>query len=92
VSEKIEPTGDKTFKATGQLTIKNVTKPVILDVTYQGAVKDPWGMERAAFTATTNLNRQDFGLTWNKALETGGMVVGDEVTITINVEGVKQAA
>ena len=72
---------------TGNLTIKNVTKPVVLTVTgLTGEVKDPWGGTRRGATATTKINRKDFGLGWNKALETGGVVVGDEVTIELEVE------
>jgi polyisoprenoid-binding protein YceI len=66
-----------------------VTKPVTLDVTYGGSAKDPWGKERAAFEAKTVINRKDFGLTWNKTIETGGLVVGDEVQIALEIEGVK---
>lgn len=92
VSKSVEPTGDKSFKATGDLTIRDVTKPVTLDVIYQGAAKDPYGNDRTAFAATTTIDRQDFGLTYNKALEAGGLVVGNEVQISINVEGIKQPA
>jgi len=89
VSKEALPMGSETFKLKGDLTIRGVTKPVELDVSYTGAAKDPWGNERAAFSATGKISRADFGLTWNKALETGGMVVGDEVTLTIDIEGTK---
>jgi polyisoprenoid-binding protein YceI len=89
VSKEVLPMGSETFKLKGDLTIRGVTKPVELDVSYTGAAKDPWGNERAAFSATGKISRADFGLTWNKALETGGMVVGDEVTLTIDIEGTK---
>ncbi len=82
----------ESFIAHGDLTIAGVTKPVELEISYGGAVKDPWGNDRAAFTATTEINRKDFGLTWNKALETGGVVVGDEVKINIEIEGIKKKA
>lgn len=88
-STKIEKVSDTEFKAIGDLTLHGVTKTVTLDVEYGGAAKDPWGKERAAFEAKTKINRKDFGLTWNKALETGGLVVGDEVQIALEVEGVK---
>lgn len=90
-SSKVEKLSDSEFKAHGDLSIHGVTKPVVLDVTFGGAVKDPWGKERAAFVATTKINRKDFGLTWSKVLETGGLVVGDDVAITLEVEGVKKA-
>lgn len=80
------------FKANGELTIRGVTKPVVLDVEFGGAAKDPWGNERAAFTATTKINRQDFGVSYSKALEAGGLVVGNEVDITIQIEGIKEKA
>ena len=80
---------DTEFKAHGDLNIRGVTRPAVLDVTYGGSATDPWGKERAAFLATTKINRKDFGLTWNKVLETGGLVVGDEVAITLEIEGIK---
>lgn len=87
VSTKIAGVKGETAKIHGNLTIKGITKPVILDMTVGGVIKDPWGNEKAGFTATTKVNRKDFGLTWNKALETGGVMVGDEVTITLEIEG-----
>ena len=75
-------------KAEGLMTIHGVEKPVIFDVDIHGVAKDPWGNVRSAFTATTKLNRKDFGLNWNQALETGGFLVGDEVTVTIELEGI----
>ncbi len=75
-------------KLHGDLTIHGVTKPVVFDVEIHGVAKDPWGNERAAFTATTKINRKDFGLTWNQALETGQLLVGEEVEITLEVEGI----
>ncbi len=86
-SKRVEKTGDGTLKVTGDLTIRGVTKPVVLDV--EGptpAVKDPGGNLRVGGLATTKINRKDFGLTWNKPLEAGGVLVGDEVDITIDVE------
>ncbi|MEJ5368742.1 MAG: YceI family protein [Bryobacteraceae bacterium] len=76
---------------TGDLTIHGVTKEVVLQV--EGPtpeIRDPWGNLRRGATATTKINRRDFGLTWNAALETGGVVVGEEVSITIDVEAVRQ--
>jgi polyisoprenoid-binding protein YceI len=75
----------------GELTIKGITREVALEVEQLGMVKDPWGHERAAFSARTAIDRKDFGLTWNQALETGGVMVGDKVTLEIEVEAVRQA-
>lgn len=74
-------------KLDGILTIRDQSKPVVLDVAFLGRGKDPWGNDKGGFTATTTINRKDFGLAWNETLETGGVLVGDEVTITINAEG-----
>jgi len=74
-------------KLHGLLMIHGVEKPVILDVAIHGEGKDPWGNMRSGFTGTTTINRKDFGLTWNKALETGQLLVGEEVEITLEVEG-----
>jgi len=73
-------------KLTGDLTIRDVTKPVVLDVEWFGKGKDPWGNEKIAVAGTTTLNRKDFGIIWNKTLDSGGYLVGDEVEIEINVE------
>jgi polyisoprenoid-binding protein YceI len=75
---------------TGDLTIHGVTKPVVLDLEVLGTVTDPWDNERAGFSATTRINRKDFGLQYNNVLETGGLVVGDEVKITLEIEGIKK--
>ena len=86
-SKKVEKAGDGKLKMTGDLTIKGVTREAVLDI--EGptpAIKDMQGNTRVGGSATTKINRKDFGLTWNKALETGGVVVGDEVDITIDVE------
>ncbi len=74
-------------KLSGNLTIHGVTKPVVLDLAIHGVGKDPWGNVRAGFTATTKINRKDFGLTWNEVVEAGRLLVGDEVEITLEVEG-----
>ena len=89
-SRRIDGVQDDRFKLVGDLTIHGVTREVTLDVTSEGRARDPWGGERAGFTATTKIKRGDFGLTWNQALETGGVLVGDEVKITLDVELVKQ--
>jgi len=93
VSKKIERVAPDHFKVTGDLTLHGVTREAILDV--EGPtpeMKDPWGKTRAGAQATTTINRKDFGLTWNQALEAGGVAVGDEVKITIDVEATKQPA
>ncbi len=74
----------------GDLTIRGVTRPVVLRVTEEGRTRDPWGGQRVGYAASTRINRRDFGLTWNQALETGGFVVGDEVKISADVEVVRQ--
>ena len=74
-------------KLHGDLTIHGVTRPVMMDLAIHGVGKDPWGNTRAGFTATVKVDRKDFGLTWNKAVETGGVLVGDEVEITLEIEG-----
>ncbi|HZY63995.1 MAG TPA: YceI family protein [Edaphobacter sp.] len=75
---------------TGDLTIHGITREVVLDVEGPSdEIKDPWGKHRVGATATTKLNRKDFGLTWNAALETGGVMVGDEVKVTIDIEAVR---
>lgn len=74
----------------GDLTIRDVTKPVVLDVTYLGSSKSPWGTSSVGFEANTKINREDWGLTWNVALETGGWLVGKEITIHIEAEFVQQ--
>lgn len=70
----------------GDLTIRDVTREIALEVTNEGAVKDPWGNSRIGFSAKTKIDRRDFGLTWNQALEAGGFVVGDEIKISIDAE------
>lgn len=90
-STRIE--GDRNaFKLTGDLTIRGVTKPITLDATFEGQTKDPWGGERIGFSAKGKLDRREFGLTWNLLLETGGITVGNEIKINIEVEAVKAAA
>jgi polyisoprenoid-binding protein YceI len=80
--------GDR-FKLVGDLTIHGVTREVTLDVTSEGRAKDPWGAERAGYSAVTKINRSDFGLTWNQVLETGGIAVSDEIKISLDIEAVK---
>lgn len=89
-STRIEKTGDNSFRMHGDLTIRGQTRPVALDVTREGRGKDPWGGERAGFSASGKIDRRDWGLTWNQALETGGILVGNDIKISIEVEAVKQ--
>jgi len=88
-SRKIVKGEGSNFKIIGDLTIRDVAKEVALDAEFNGAIKDPWGGKRAGFSAIGKINRQDFGIKWNKALETGGFLVSDEVTINIETELVK---
>jgi polyisoprenoid-binding protein YceI len=82
----------ETFELTGDLGIKGVTKPVTLTVEFAGIAKDPWGNEKAGFTIEGKLNRKDFGLNWNAALETGGVLVSEEVKLYADVQLLKQVA
>lgn len=91
VSTKADRTDDG-WKLVGNLTIKGTTRPIILAVTEEGAGKDPWGNEKIAFSASGKFNRSDFGLTWNAALETGGVLVSEEVKLAIDAQLVKQNA
>ena len=89
-STRVVPEGEGELKATGELTIHGVTREVTFAVEGPTArTKDPWGNTRVALSAATKINRKDFGLTWNAALETGGILVGDEVTITLEVQFIK---
>jgi polyisoprenoid-binding protein YceI len=85
-SRSIDKAGSDTYKISGDLTIRDVTRPVVLEAKYAGQVKDPWGNLKLGFKATTSVNRFDFGLKWDKAIETGGLVAGDVVDITLNME------
>lgn len=82
---------DGTAEVTGDLTVKDVTRPVTLAVEFEGAESDPWGGHRVGFSATTEIDREDWGLTWNVALETGGVLVGRKIRLELNVQAVKQA-
>lgn len=90
-STKVDVTGDNTAKLSGDLTIAGTTKPVVLDVEYQGNAKSPWGTTNYGFSAHTKINREDWGLTWNAALETGGWLVGKEISIDIDLELIQVA-
>jgi polyisoprenoid-binding protein YceI len=92
-STAIKASGKKNvYSVTGNLTMHGVTKKVTLPVEYLGSAKDPWGNEKAGFTLTTTLNRKDYGVNWNKALDNGGMLVSEDVQVTINLETAKSKA
>lgn len=88
-STRIEKTGGNRYALTGNLTIRDVTREVTLDVEDQGRGTTPWGTQQAGFTATAKIDRKDFGLTWNQALEAGGVLVADEVKISVEAEFTK---
>jgi polyisoprenoid-binding protein YceI len=85
-STKVEQTGSTTLEVTGDLTIRGQTRPVRLDVEFNGIEQTPWGKAVAGFSARAEINREDWGMTWNAALETGGVVVSKKITIEIEVE------
>ena len=89
-SKRVEKIDVTHGRITGDLTIRDETREVVLDVSYAGMAKSPWGTYSAGFSATTTLNRKNWGLTWNKALETGGVLVGDEMKVNIELEIIKQ--
>ncbi|SDN40705.1 Polyisoprenoid-binding protein YceI [Psychrobacillus sp. OK028] len=86
VATDIKKKADGEYDVTGDLTIKDVTKPVTFDVEYGGKGTNPWGQEVVAFSADTKVNRKEFGLTWNQALETGGVLVGEDIKINVELE------
>ncbi len=90
-STRISGTPDN-FKMDGDLTVRGVTRPVTLNASVDGRLKDPWGNDRVAYSATTKINRKDFGLTWNQALEAGGVLVGEDIEIHLSLEAVKVTA
>jgi|ERR1041384_7001102 polyisoprenoid-binding protein YceI len=90
-STSVEQTGEDSLRIQGELTIRDVTLPVELRATYDGSVVDPWGREHAVFTAKAEIDREAFGMTWNQALETGGVLVGRKVGIEIEVELIPRA-
>ncbi|HEX5043813.1 MAG TPA: YceI family protein [Candidatus Polarisedimenticolaceae bacterium] len=90
VSSSVSATSEKTLRIAGALTMHGVTKPVTLDAQFVGKGKDPWGNVRYGFHATTTVNREDFGMHWNEALETGGILVGNEIEITLEIEAIQQ--
>jgi polyisoprenoid-binding protein YceI len=89
-STGVRPVGEGEYEVDGELSLLGVTKPLTLHVEFNGATSDPWGGQRVGFTATAQLDREDFGLTWNATLETGGVVVGKRVDIEIEAEAILQ--
>jgi polyisoprenoid-binding protein YceI len=89
-SSRVVKTGDDRYDVVGTLTIRGVPREITMPVTYLGTAKDPWGNMRAGFEMNITLNRKDFGLAWNAALETGGFLVGDEVWIDLSIQAVAQ--
>jgi len=90
IGKSLKKIDDVNFQLTGDLTIKGVSNEIILDVEFGGVNKDPWGNEKAGFSINGKINRKDWGLTWNATLETGGVLVSDEVKISAEVQFVKQ--
>src|SRR5215510_6418929 len=91
VGTRVQPRSGSEIDVVGDLTIKGITREVVLRVEQHGQATDPWANVRAAFTAKTSIDRKDFGLTWNQVLETGGVMVGDRIEIEAEVQAVKQA-
>ncbi len=89
-SSRVEDLGEDSLRVHGDLTVIGVTRPVTLDVSYHGEIRDPWGNRRRGFTAETTLHRKDFGMTWNQVLDSGGVFVGDRVKVTLNIEAVEK--
>ena len=87
-SSRVEPAGSNEYKVYGDLTMHGVTKPVVFKAEYNGQGKNPWGMQVAGLSAKTKVNHKEFGLNWNQALETGGVLVSEDVTIEIDLEAV----
>lgn len=88
-STKVEPASAGAWKVHGDLAVRDVTRPVVLDVDFEGATKSPWGEERIGFSATAEVDREEWGLTWNQALESGGFLVGRTVRIELAVQAVR---
>jgi polyisoprenoid-binding protein YceI len=89
-STSVERVDDDAWKVYGDLTIRDVTRPVVLETEFEGQIRDAFGKQRAAFTATTAINRKDFGLNWNGVIEAGGVVVQDKVKITLHIAALRQ--
>lgn len=90
-STKVTAVDDDTLRVTGDLTVKDVTRPVTVDFEYAGAAQDPFGNTRVGFEGATTISRKDFGLTWNAALETGGLLVSDKISLEFEISAIKSA-
>jgi polyisoprenoid-binding protein YceI len=90
-STRVEQVGDGDYRVWGDLTMRGVTKEVELDMTFDGIGSDPWGNTRAGVVATTTINRKDWGVNWNAAIEAGGVLVGDRLKIELNISAIKRA-
>jgi len=90
VSTSVKPVGDDTYEVTGDFTMRGVTKRITLPVKVLGELKDPWGNQRIGFEIETVLDRKDYGVSWNQTLDQGGVVLGDEVKVSINLEAVQK--
>lgn len=89
-SARVVAKGENRYEVTGALTLRGVTREVTLPVQFLGFIKDPWGNEKAGFEASLTVNRKDFGIVWNKALDAGGVVLGEEVKVAFNLETTKK--
>jgi len=90
VSTSVRPVGDATYEVTGDFTMRGVTKRITLPVKVLGELKDPWGNDRIGFAVETTINRKDYGVSWNQTLDQGGLVLGDDVIVSINLEAVQK--
>jgi polyisoprenoid-binding protein YceI len=90
-STKVAKTGKNKFKLSGDMTMHGVTKPVTFEMEYLGQAKDPWGNQRAGFEAMAKIKRKEFGLTWNKVLDAGGVMIGDDVELKLQIEAIMKA-
>jgi polyisoprenoid-binding protein YceI len=86
ISVKVESAGGNRFRVTGDLTMRGITRPVVLEAEYFGPIKSPYGETSIGFSAATRINREDYGINWNEAMESGGFIVGKDVEITVDVE------
>jgi polyisoprenoid-binding protein YceI len=91
VSTSVVPVDETTFELSGDLTIKDVTKPITIPFSFEGAAQDPFGNQRIGFEGSVTISRKDYGITWNAALETGGVLVGDKIVLEFEVSAVKNA-
>jgi polyisoprenoid-binding protein YceI len=90
-SRSVRPVGNDTYEVTGDFTMRGVTKSITLPVTMLGEMKDPWGNQRIGFETSTTINRKDYGVSWNQTLDQGGLVLGEDVKVAINLEAVEAA-